>query len=125
MTLPRSSLEGWGGGTLTQKAALLSIQARPLPDSTPGPLSDELLPRPRERSCVLHSIVDVLVAEDSPANLQSLLEELAVQFGEFWVCAGHGNRYHQNKEVHNRGKVKRFKSGSGCGLEVKIKVPDG
>lgn len=122
---PRSSLKGWGGGTLTQKAALLSIQTRSLPNSAPGPLGDELLPRPRERSCVLHSIVDVLVAEDSTANLQSLLEELAVQLGEFWVCAGHGNRYDQKKEMHNRGKVKRVESGSDCGLEVKVKVRDG
>lgn len=77
------------GISLTQKAALLAIQAWPLPDGAPGPLGDELLSRPRKRSGVLYSIVDVLVAEDSAANLKPLLEELAVQFGKLWVCGGH------------------------------------
>lgn len=96
--MPSCSSRGvcvWGGEgfTLTQKAPLLAIQARPLPDGAPGPLGDELLSRPREGGCVPHGIVDVLVAEDSPANLQPLFEELAVQLGESWVCGGH---YRQN-----------------------------
>lgn len=85
---------GRGAGfTLTQKAALLAIQARPLPDGAPGPLGDELLSRPRKRRCVLHSIVDVLMAEDSPANLEPLFEEAAVQFGELGFCGRHYGKY--------------------------------
>jgi hypothetical protein len=67
---------------LTQKAPLFAIQAGPLPDGAPGPLCDEFLSRPGERRRVPDSIVDVLVAEHSPADLESLLEETAVQFGE-------------------------------------------
>lgn len=83
-----------GGGlegvcALTQKAALLAIQARPLPNGAPGPLGDQLLSWPRKGGGVLHSIVDILAAEDRPANLQPLFEELAVQLSKLWVCGGH------------------------------------
>lgn len=72
---------------LTQKAALFAIQTGPLPDGAPGPLGNEFLPWPCEWCCIPHGIVNVLMAEDSPTNLQTLLEELVVEFGEFGVCA--------------------------------------
>lgn len=116
----------WSGGEgvrLTQKAALLAIQAWPLPYGAPGPLGDELLPRPREGSCVLHGIVDVLVAEDSPTNLQPLFEEPAVQFGDLRVCGGHSSRYIRRMGANQGIEYTKYgTSGSGSGLEVRVKV---
>lgn len=84
---------GERGFTLTQKTALLTIQARPLPDGAPGPLCNKLLSRSCEWSGVLHRIVDILMAEDSPTNLQPLCEESAVQFCELRICGGHYGQY--------------------------------
>lgn len=112
--------------TLTQKAALLAIQAWPFPYGAPGPLGDELLSRPRERGCVLHGIVDVLMAEDSPTNLQPLFEEPAVQFGDLWVCGGHGSQWIGTMRANQGIEYTSYgKSGSGSGLEVKVKVVTG
>lgn len=67
------------------------------------------------------------MAEDSPTNLQPLLEELAVQFGELWVRGGHFSQWirDQDSEVRIRVQMIRVQSGSGSDTEVKVKVPDG
>ena len=80
------------GTSLTQKTALLPVQTRPPPDVAPGPFGDELLSWPREGAGVLQCAVDVLVAEDSPAHLQSFFEQIVVQVLGFRVC-GHDGRY--------------------------------